>query len=233
MAATPAWLAAVEVLLNRGVHASMQATLLARRLGGTALLLNIEGMASIRISVVRGRLSLAGAGSSLDAEAVEPADATISGSPLALLQLAGATGLAGTAGRAGAAGGRADMPRAARSVPARGAGAVVSGDAEIANSYRELLALARPDFEEELSRLIGDVAARRLSQFALKTVEWARGARRAAGENIAEYLQEESRDLVNKPELEEFLHGVDTLRETADRVDARIARLEQRLKGSA
>ena len=232
MAATPAWLAAVEGLLNRGVDASMQATLLARRLGGTALLLNIEGMASIRISVVRGRLSLAGAGSSLDSEAVESADATISGSPLALLQLAGATGLAGTAGRAGATGGRADRPRA-RSVPARGAGAVVSGDAEIANSYRELLALARPDFEEELSRLIGDVAARALSQFALKTVEWARGARRTAGENIAEYLQEESRDLVNKPELEEFLHGVDTLRETADRVDARIARLERRLKGSA
>jgi ubiquinone biosynthesis protein UbiJ len=205
----------------------MQATLLARRLGGTALLLNIEGMASIRISVVRGRLSLTDAGSSLDSEAVEPADATISGSPLALLQLAGATGLAGTMD------GRADMPRVARRVPGRGAGAVVSGDAEIANSYRELLALARPDFEEELSRLIGDVAARALSQFALKTVEWARGARRTAGENIAEYLQEESRDLVNKPELEEFLHGVDTLRETADRVDARIARLEQRLKGSA
>jgi ubiquinone biosynthesis protein UbiJ len=224
MAATPAWLAAVEALLNRGVHASMQATLLARRLGGTALLLDIEGMASIRISVVRGRLSLTDAGS---------ADATISGSPLALLQLAGATGLAGTAGRAGTMDGRADMPRVARRVPGRGAGAVVSGDAEIANSYRELLALARPDFEEELSRLIGDVAARALSQFALKTVEWARGARRTAGENIAEYLQEESRDLVNKPELEEFLHGVDTLRETADRVDARIARLEQRLKGSA
>jgi ubiquinone biosynthesis protein UbiJ len=217
MAATPAWLAAVEALLNRGVHASMQATALARRLDGTALLLNIEGMASIRINVVRGGLSLTGAGSSLDSEAGEPADATISGSPLALLRLAGATD------------GRADMPRAA----ARGAGAVVSGDAEIANMYRELIALARPDFEEELSRLIGDVPARALSQFALKTVEWARGARRTAGENIAEYLQEESRDLVNTTELDEFLQGVDTLRETADRVDARIARLEQRLKGSA
>ena len=57
--------------------------------------------------------------------------------------------------------------------------------------------------------------------------------RRTAGENIAEYLQEESRDLVNKTELEEFLQGVDMLRETADRVEARIARLEQRLKGSA
>jgi ubiquinone biosynthesis protein UbiJ len=215
MTATPAWLAAVEALLNRGVHASMQATRLARRLDGTSLFLNIEGMASIRISVVRGRLSLIGAGSSLG----EPAGATIAGSPLALLRLAG--------------GGRADMPRTDSAHPARGAGVVVSGDAEIANSYRELLALARPDFEEELSRLIGDVPARALSQFALKTLEWARGARRTAGENITEYLQEESRDLVNKPELEEFLHGVDTLRETADRVDARIARLEQRLKGSA
>jgi ubiquinone biosynthesis protein UbiJ len=206
MAATPAWLAAVEALLNRGVHASMQATALARRLDGTALLLNIEGMAAIRLNVVRGRLALTGAGSSLDSEAGEPADASISGSPLALFRLAGATG---------------------------GRGAVVSGDAEIANSYRELIALARPDFEEELSRRIGDVPARALSQLALKTVEWARGARRAARENIAEYLQEESRDLVNKTELDEFLQGVDTLRETADRIDARIARLEQRLKGPA
>ena len=93
--------------------------------------------------------------------------------------------------------------------------------------------MARPDFEEELSRLIGDVPARALSQFAAKTVEWAARARRTAGENIAEYLQEESRDLVNKPELDEFLQGVDMVRETADRVDARIARLEQRLKGRA
>ena len=188
----------------------MQATALARRLAGTSLLLDIEGMASIRISVVGERLSLIGAGAPLDSEACGAADATIVGSPLALLRLAGATGFGGATG-----------------------GAAVSGDPEIANSYRELLAMARPDFEEELSRLMGDVPARALSQFALKTVEWVRRARRTAGENIAEYLQEESRDLVNKPELDEFLQGVDTLRETADRVGARIARLEQRLKGSA
>ena len=218
MTATPAWLAAFEALLNRGVQASMQATALARRLGGTALRLDIEGMASIRIGVLGGRLSLSGAGP-LDSQAGEPgahaaADAFIAGSPPALLRLA-----RGNASRgAGVAG---------------GAGVSVSGDAEIANSYRELLALARPDFEEELSRLIGDVPARALSQFAAKTLEWAARARRTAGENIAEYLQEESRDLVNKPELDEFLQGVDRVRETADRVDARIARLEQRLKGRA
>ena len=218
MTATPAWLAAFEALLNRGVQASMQATALARRLGGTALRLDIEGMASIRISVLGGRLSLIGAGP-LDSQAGEPgahaaADAFIAGSPPALLRLA-----RGNASRGAGVSG--------------GAGVSVSGDAEIANSYRELLALARPDFEEELSRLIGDVPARRLSQFAAKTAAWAARARRAAGENIAEYLQEESRDLVNKPELDEFLQGVDMVRETADRVDARIARLEQRLKGPA
>jgi ubiquinone biosynthesis protein UbiJ len=228
MAATPAWLAAVEALLNRGVHASMQATTLALRLSGTALLLNIEGMAGIRISVVRGQLSLTGAGASLDSPQAVPADATISGSLMALLRLARAAGAS-----AEATGRRGNMPRADSGHPVRGLGAVVSGDAEIANSYRQLLALARPDFEEELSRLIGDVPARALSQFALKTAEWARRARRTAGENIAEYLQEEGRDLVNKTEHDEFLRGVDTLRETADRVGARIARLEQRLKGPA
>ena len=64
-----------------------------------------------------------------------------------------------------------------------------------------------------------------------RQVAWARKARRTAGENVAEYLQEESRDLVSKPELDEFLQGVDALRETADRVEARLARLEQRSKG--
>ena len=53
-----------------------------------------------------------------------------------------------------------------------------------------------------------------------------------AGENIAEYLQEESRDLVNKTELEEFLRGVDELRETADRIEVRLGHLERRLQGA-
>jgi ubiquinone biosynthesis accessory factor UbiJ len=71
-----------------------------------------------------------------------------------------------------------------------------------------------------------------VSLFARRALELARQARRTAGENIAEYLQEEGRDLVNRTELEEFLHGVDSLRETADRIEARLVRLEQRLKGA-
>jgi ubiquinone biosynthesis protein UbiJ len=204
MPATAAWLGSAEALLNRRIDSSMQAASLARALQGTSLQLDIEGITRIRASAHHGRLALtAGDDSS--------ADAVISGSPPALLQL---------------------LKGDARREPGKPA-AQIRGDAQIANRYRELFMLARPDPEEELSRWIGDFPARRVSQFAKALVERARHVRRTAGENIAEYLQEESRDLVNTTELDEFLRGVDQLRETADRIEARLARLEARLPGVA
>jgi ubiquinone biosynthesis accessory factor UbiJ len=204
MPATPAWLASAEALLNRCIDSSTQAASLARRLQGTSLQVDIEGIARIRANAHHGRLGLTAADDSV-------ADAVISGSPPALLQL-----LQGGAHR------ESGKPAAQ-----------IRGDAEIANRYRELFMLARPDPEEELSRWIGDFPARRVTQFAQSLLGLARHARRTAGENIAEYLQEESRDLVNKTELDEFLRGVDQLRETADRIEARLANLEARLKGAA
>ncbi len=229
MPATPAWLAAAETLFNRGIRGSLQATLLARRLHATALRVEIEGLTSIRASVTDGRLALV---ADRSAES-EPADATLSGSPFALLKLARMVD-----GGARRSGSRSAAPAPAHTAATAAAGtaaarATVRGDAEVANSYRQLLAAARPDLEEELSRLVGDLPARRLSQLAIGTLAWVRKTQRTVGENISEYLQEESRDLVNRPELEEFLHGVDALRELADRVEARVSRLEQRLKGSA
>ena len=177
---------------------------LARRLQGTSLQVDVEGITRIRATAHLGRLALLAGDDSA-------ADAVISGSLPALLQLfkGGATRESGR--------------------PA----AQIRGDAEIANRYRELFMLARPDPEEELSRWIGDFPARRVSLFARRALEFARRFRRTAGENIAEYLQEEGRDVVNRTELDEFLRGVDELRETADRIEARLGRLEQRLKGAA
>jgi ubiquinone biosynthesis accessory factor UbiJ len=204
MAATAAWLASAEALLNRCIDSSTQAASLARRLQGTSLQVDINGITRIRANAHHGRLALTAGDDSA-------ADAVISGSPPALLQL-----LKGGARRG------PEMPAAQ-----------IRGDAEIANRYRELFMLARPDPEEELSRWIGDFPARRVSQFTQALFKLARHARRTAGENIAEYLQEEGRDLVNTTELDEFLRGVDELRETADRIEARLARLEDRLKGAA
>lgn len=214
MPATAAWLASAEALLNRGIDGSTQAAVLARRLEGTALQVDIEGITRIRATVAGGRLALMSGEDS--GAALAAADATISGSPPALWQLV--TGAANRRSRTPAAVGRA---------------AQIRGDGEIANLYREMFSLARPDPEEELSRWIGDFPARRLSQFARRLYEATLRARRTAGENIAEYLQEEGRDLVNRTELEEFLRGVDELRETADRIEVRLGRLEQRLGSAA
>ena len=204
MPATPSWLAPVENVLNRNIGAQAQATALLRRLEGKSLQLDLTGLMriSVRAHAEHGRLALLAGNDS-------PADATLCGSVPALLA----------------------MMRGAS--PAAGANAVkVSGDAEVAGLYRELLALARPDPEEEASRFLGDVPAHRLGNLARQTMGWFRGATRSIGENIAEYLTEESRDLVNRTELEEFLRGVDDLREGTDRLEARIRRLDGRTAGS-
>ena len=214
MPATPVWLAAVESLLNRSIDASIKASAAAGRLNRSSLRIDVEGLFSIRAAVAANRLALA-SGDGADADAV------ICGSPLSLIKL-----LAG--GAAAAAGAHAGAAPDAERAPVR-----IAGDAEIAARYRELFALARPDWEEELSRIVGDLPARRLSLLASGALSFAARVRRTAGENLAEYLTEESRDLASKPEIEEFLLGVDQLRETADRVDARLARLEQRLKVKA
>jgi ubiquinone biosynthesis protein UbiJ len=46
-------------------------------------------------------------------------------------------------------------------------------------------------------------------------------------QDTAEYLTEESRDLPPRFEVEEFLAGVDQLRESVDRLEARIAAAER------
>ncbi|GIT15267.1 MAG: hypothetical protein CM1200mP36_10230 [Gammaproteobacteria bacterium] len=54
----------------------------------------------------------------------------------------------------------------------RASGAELAGDTETAEVFAELLRLARPELEEELSHLIGDVAAHRISQSAQRLIGW-------------------------------------------------------------
>jgi ubiquinone biosynthesis protein UbiJ len=219
MPATAPWLASAEAMLNRNIDASSQAAELARRLNSTSLQIEVEGIISVRAILQNGRLALlagedaAGVGQGIAAPGIAaPADAVISGSARALVAVA-----------VGA------RPAAA----SRFAAATIRGDAEIANLYRQLFIAARPDPEEELSRWIGDAPARAVSRLAGGAIAWARRTRRVIGENIAEYLKEESRDLVARPEVEEFLRGVDQLREAADRVEARLQVLQRHLQGGA
>jgi len=102
----------------------------------------------------------------------------------------------------------------------------LTGDAATAQRFQKLLDLAQPDIEEELSRVIGDVAAHRVAKIARGVGKWARDARSTMGGNIREYLQEESRDVPTRYEVDRFTQQVGTLRDDVERVAARLKRLE-------
>lgn len=104
----------------------------------------------------------------------------------------------------------------------------LTGDAETAEAFRELLTVATPDLEEGVSRFVGDAAAHGLGEIGRGVSRWARGARSTMGANIREYLQEESRAVPGRYELERFSNDVGNLRDDVDRLAARISRLEDR-----
>lgn len=134
------------------------------------------------------------------------ADAVIAGAPLSLLALAG------------------EDPQA---VITRG-DVRIEGDAEIAQRFRELGMLLRPDIEAGLSQLLGRSGAH-LAMAGLRAArDWARATAWTTTQNVAEYLAHERGDLVSRAEAEHFLRGVDQLREQVDRLDARLHHLEDR-----
>ncbi len=104
----------------------------------------------------------------------------------------------------------------------------LTGDAETAEGFRELLTVATPDLEEGVSRFVGDAAAHSLGEIGRGIGRWARDTRSTMGANIREYLQEESREVPGRYELERFANDVGKLRDDVDRLAARISRLEDR-----
>jgi ubiquinone biosynthesis protein UbiJ len=103
----------------------------------------------------------------------------------------------------------------------------LAGDAATAQAFQQLLTHARPDIEEELSAVIGDTAAHGLGEFARAVGKWASQTRSIMGDNIREYLQEESRDVPSRYEVERFAKRVNELRDDVDRLAASIKRLAE------
>lgn len=106
------------------------------------------------------------------------------------------------------------------------AGITVAGDATLVRDLRALLAGLEFDWEERLSRVTGDPIAHGVG-------EMARRAGRAVGyagdrllHDVAEYLRDETRELVSKGEVTGFVDGVDTVRDDVERLAARVALLE-------
>jgi ubiquinone biosynthesis protein UbiJ len=192
---------AIENLLNRNLPRSPRAQELCDSLKGKAVRIEAQGLG--------WRLDCASLGTSLQltkaGDSGRTPDAEISGSLIGLAALAG------------------PHPE---EVIQRG-DVSIRGDAELAQKFRELAMLLRPDVEEELSRLIGDTPAHQALRFVKAVTGFGRRAVNTSVRNVAEYLAHERGDLVPRAEAEDFYRGVERLREDLDRLDARARLIEQ------
>ncbi len=109
----------------------------------------------------------------------------------------------------------------------------ISGDAELARRVEKLAAGFAPDFEEAFARAFGDVLGVPIARAIRRALAWSRDSAKAFARNTAEYLREESRDVVAPTEMDEFLDDVDELRERAERFEARLQNLARRAGGDA
>jgi ubiquinone biosynthesis protein UbiJ len=109
-------------------------------------------------------------------------------------------------------------------------GMQVSGDAETAQVFSRLLKNADLDWEELLAQRVGDVAARHIGNAVRGLMGWSRDAGSRLGQDVADYLHYESRDLPPRHEVQGFLSDVDRLRDDAERFTARLKRAESRIK---
>ena len=104
----------------------------------------------------------------------------------------------------------------------------ISGDAQLARLLEKTARDFRPDFEEAFAKTFGDVIGVALARALRGAFVHARESAQALARDTAEFLREESRDLIAPAEMETFLDDVDALRERADRLAARIARVGAR-----
>jgi len=191
--------ATIENVLNRGLPRSPRAQELCAQVAGKRVAIHVRDVI---------RFLVESSGTSLKVTRGDaPADAELAGGPFSLLALTGTS---------------------AEAVLQRG-DVQIQGDAELAHKFRELAVLLRPDPEEELSIILGDVPAHQLGRFFGGIFGWGRQAAYTGARNIAEYLGHETQDLVPAKEAEPFLRGVDAIREDVDRLEARVKLLAQRL----
>lgn len=106
----------------------------------------------------------------------------------------------------------------------------LGGDVILARKFQSLLRYARPDIEEELSGLVGDVAAHSIGEMVRNVGKWGREASATLQQNVSEYLQEESRTVPSRYETEVFRREVDTLRDDVARFEARVRQIESTLE---
>ncbi len=101
----------------------------------------------------------------------------------------------------------------------------MEGDVELGQRVQALLKELDIDWEEHLSRLVGDIAAHQIGNLFRGLVQGGSRLADSLRADVREYLQEERGDLPARDEVAVFMDAVDLLRSDTDRLEARVKRL--------
>jgi ubiquinone biosynthesis accessory factor UbiJ len=96
----------------------------------------------------------------------------------------------------------------------------ISGNAAVAQKFQKILTELDIDWEEQLSRIVGDVMAFRIFQGINKTRKWVSNSFQSVALSGRKYLQEESQHMPSKPEFDLFKSEVTDLRHSVERMEA-------------
>ncbi|HEY7671725.1 MAG TPA: SCP2 sterol-binding domain-containing protein [Gammaproteobacteria bacterium] len=195
-----ALLSTVERLLNRHISESTAATRRLAALEGRSFAVTVDGPdLRIVLGVRDGRVAVR-------ASADEAADATLRGTPLALLGLLDKSSLS--------------RLRAQR--------VELAGNIHVAEEFAEMLRHARPDLEGELASWIGDIAAHEVGARLRSVRAWAARSHRSLAADLADYVQYERAILPAALEARAFYADVERLRDDVERAERRLERLARR-----
>ncbi|RDH82609.1 MAG: sterol-binding protein [endosymbiont of Galathealinum brachiosum] len=103
----------------------------------------------------------------------------------------------------------------------------ITGDTSLANQFNRLLSQLDIDWEEILAQNIGDIAAHKIGTVSHGINQWFKRSTNSVFMDAGEYLQEEIHLSPSSAELRKFIKQVDDLREATDRLAMRIKLLKK------
>lgn len=108
-------------------------------------------------------------------------------------------------------------------------GIKIEGDVGLAQRFVGLLRGLDIDWEEWLSRYVGDVIAYRAGRAAEDLRHWARGSAEQTRLDVTELLQEETRLLAPRERVKRLMDDIDAVRSDTERLAQRVKRLQNKL----
>ncbi len=109
---------------------------------------------------------------------------------------------------------------------------VISGDTDLAHQFGKVLGAMEINWQARLTPYTGSLLAEDLVAFAGAVHNWGLEVTEGIGEDVRDFLQQEPALVADRETTDQFLEAVDHMRDDVERLEARIALLEQNNKNT-